>query len=169
MVRTMVTMALLIAGCDGGGDTDEGMTDQEIGEQIGQEIEGWEDWTTIEPWDGIQPSSDCTHGAYVEITFNDLAAQAYGSDDLPDGSLIVKRGYDAPDGSEPRGFVTVMKKIDGYDPDTNDWFWLRIADDGTLSDDAIGKATFCSSCHAAGGTDYLLTTRDEPGEPGACE
>lgn len=142
-------------------------TDEERAAEIWLEIDGWEGWDDVAPWTGIQPSSDCTHGPYVEITYNAVAAPAWGEESLPDGSIVVKRGHNAQDGSDPVGFVTVMKKIEGYDPDTGDWFWLRIDDQGNPSSTEIGRASFCSGCHSAGGTDYLLTVRDDPGD-GSC-
>lgn len=161
-MRAIWMVPLVLAACGG-------PTDEEIAREIFTEIDGqWESWGTAPNWDGIQASSDCTHGNYVKITFNELALNAYGDEDLPDGSIVVKRGYDNADGTGAVGFVTVMKKIDGYDPARNDWFWARIADDGTPSDSAVGQASFCYGCHSAGGTDYLLTIRDLPGE-GDCE
>ena len=95
MTRALGLALVLLAGC--GDPPEEGPSDEEIADEIWQDIQGWEGWTQIAPWDGLQPSSDCTHGPYVEITFNDLAADNYGSDDLPDGSIVVKRGHDADD------------------------------------------------------------------------
>lgn len=161
MTRWMPIVMLAVVAC--GSEP----TDEERGEALWEAIQGWEDWNQVEPWDGIRNSSDCTHGPYVQITYNDLAADNIGSTQ-PDGAIIVKRGHDAPDGSAPVGFVTVMQKIEGYDPDNGDWFWLRVSDDGTLSDTELGSASFCYGCHSAGGQDYLLTTRDTPPTDNAC-
>jgi hypothetical protein len=151
----MMWLVVGLMACGGGDD------DMAIAEEIWEEIQGWESWDEKAPWTGIQPSADGTHGSHVRITFNEAAAGAWGEDALPFGSVSVKRGYDSADDSAPRNFVTVMKKIEGYDPDNGDWFWLRIGDDGTPSDTEIGQAAFCSGCHSVG-TDYLRTVTDVP-------
>jgi hypothetical protein len=148
------SVLVLLAGCGG-------PSDEDLARDLFAEIDGWEDWTELAPWDGRQPSSDGTHGAFVVITFNDTAAAAWGEPALPDGSVIVKRGYDADDDGAARGFVTVMKKIDGYAPDEGDWFWARLGVDGALGSE-IGRSTFCASCHRSG-VDYLRTVTDVPG------
>lgn len=156
MARVLWLSMLALAGC--------AKSDEDIANDLFEEVEGWEDWTQIAPWDGYQVSSDGTHGSHVLITFNDIAADAWGDDELPDGSISVKKGYDAANGEQPRNFITIMKKIDGYDPERNDWFWLRVDDDGGLGT-AIGSDAFCYGCHTSG-TDYLRTVTDVPGDAG---
>jgi hypothetical protein len=156
MLRTATWLALLLAlaAC--------GPSDEDIANDLFDEISGWETWTEKAPWTGIQPSSDGTHGTHVQITFNDLAADAWGDAELPYGSISVKRGYDGPGPADARGFLTVMKRIDGYNPDQGDWFWLRIGTDGKIGTE-LGQSGFCASCHSVG-VGYLRTVTDVPGE-----
>lgn len=153
MTARWIAPLVLVAAC--------GPSDEDIANEIFDEIGGWESWTEIDPWTGIQVSSDGTHGSHVKITFNELAADAWGDDVLPYGSISVKRGYDSADEADARGFLTVMKKIEGYNPDQGDWFWLRVGIEGTLGTE-VGESAFCASCHTSG-VDYLRTVTDVPG------
>jgi hypothetical protein len=55
----------------------------------------------------------------------------------------------------------------GYDPDNNDWFWVKYGPDGTVDENdagvalagrvAKGASTGCIACHAnAAAGDYLF-------------
>ena len=153
LVWSIPTLSLL-AAC--------GPSDEQIANDLFEEVQGWESWTEKEPWTGLQVSSDGTHGTHVQITFNDLAADAWGDDDLPYGSISVKRGYDGTTEDDARGFITIMKKIEGYNPDQGDWFWLRVGTSGTLGSE-LGESSFCAGCHSVG-VDYLRTVTDVPGD-----
>ena len=58
-------------------------------------------------------------------------------------SIIVKESY-----TESGKFrnITVMYKVAGYHPEHNDWFWLKVLEDGTV--DQEGKPDGCFVCHA---------------------
>ena len=72
---------------------------------------------------------------------------------MPPGSFIVKENYTA---DRVFDLVTLMYKVDGYDPDSNDWFWAKIKADGTI--DAEGQVSGCQGCHRQGAdNDYVLT------------
>ena len=72
---------------------------------------------------------------------------------MPDGAIIVKENY------TPEGVLdatTVMYKVAGYNPEHNDWFWTKVAADGTIKKE--GKVGGCQSCHGAQkDNDYILT------------
>lgn len=68
--------------------------------------------------------------------------------------------------------VTVMlRREDGYDPDTNNWFWVKYQPDGSVEVNpdgmalagrvAKGMATGCIACHRLGaggnGNDYIFS------------
>jgi hypothetical protein len=63
---------------------------------------------------------------------------------FPDGSIIVKENY-MPD--KTLGAVTVMYRVNGYDPDAGDWFWAKYKADGAI--EAEGKVAGCIGCHTA--------------------
>lgn len=102
-------------------------------------------------YQGTQP-----HGAVLMTYVNPVAHEAMmkGSvDQLPIGSIIVKENY-SPD--RVLQATTVMyKAAEGYNPDHNDWFWLKRTADGTVA--ASGKVDGCQACHQQSSTDYLMT------------
>ena len=121
----------------------------------------WGSWTP-DRWSdfgGYLVSSE-PHGATVRIFVNDIAREAVAAKDfdgvLPPGSLIVKENYMGT--VEEPGDVaalTVMYKVEGFDPAGNDWFWLKTDLAGTV--DVEGAVAMCSTCHAQqGNADYLL-------------
>jgi len=72
---------------------------------------------------------------------------------MPNGAIIVKENY-TPD--QVFELVTVMYKVQGYNPDNNDWFWAKIKIDGSV--DAEGQVRGCQSCHGHGkDNDFVLT------------
>ncbi|RMD48443.1 MAG: hypothetical protein D6832_03940, partial [Alphaproteobacteria bacterium] len=68
------------------------------------------------------------------------------------------------------GAITVMfRREKGYDPDNQDWFWVKYRPDGSLDKNpkgmmlagrvAKGADKGCIACHSgAGGDDYIFTT-----------
>ena len=79
-------------------------------------------------WQGIQPSIDGTHGAYVQIWADAAALEVINNGtEVPDGGTIVRVRFENESGSpvgESGHALTAMQKIDGYDPD-NQLFWVR--------------------------------------------
>ena len=56
--------------------------------------------------------------------------------------------------------VTVMQRLQGYDPDNHDWFWVKYAPDGSILKNPKGmllagrvakgnKKKGCVACHRA--------------------
>lgn len=102
--------------------------------------------------------SDRPHGAFVKTYMNRVAAG--NPAELPLGSIIIKENF-SPE--KQLVAVTMMYRTEGYDPDGNDWYWIKYNADGTTAmadTDAgqmaiSGKAKGCIDCHsAAGGDDY---------------
>ena len=105
-------------------------------------------------WTGVKASLDGTHGDFVQIWLNQEALPSFEdstSADLPYGSISVKEGYSSSDGSTINT-ITVMKKIEGFDPDHGDWFWASFDPDGDVN--KAGSISSCYNCHASG-TDYI--------------
>ena len=72
---------------------------------------------------------------------------------LPPDSIIVKENY-TEDGEFKA--TTVMYKVEGYNPEHNDWFWLKVLADGTV--DQEGRPDGCQVCHAElKDNDYIWT------------
>lgn len=89
---------------------------------------------------------------YANSTASAALAEGMGAD-LPEGSIIVKENY-MPDSTFAA--ATVMMKVDGYNPDHQDWLFAKYQPDGTV--DAFGRAQGCQACHQqADGDDYVYT------------
>lgn len=63
---------------------------------------------------------------------------------LPDGTIIVKENYNLQNKLQA---TTVMYRLDGYNPEDGDWFWLKYAPDQTILEE--GKLEGCIKCHQA--------------------
>lgn len=98
---------------------------------------------------GSQP-----HGAFLTTYVNDAAHRALSNDTkpLPVGSILVKENY-MPD--RKLAAVTVMYKVAGFDPQNNDWYWLKRDAAGKV--EASGKVAGCIGCHKPSQRDYVLT------------
>ena len=86
--------------------------------------------------DGVAP-----HGP-LHIVYVNKEGLAKGHP-KPDGAIIVKENY-MPD--KKLAAVTVMYKVNGYNPAAGDWFWAKYAPDGTVQ--AEGKPKGCVGCHS---------------------
>lgn len=95
------------------------------------------------------------HGALLTTYVNDVALnginQRVGT--LAAGAIIVKENY-MPD--KTLGAVTVMYRVDGYDPEAGDWFWAKYNADGSIAKE--GKVAGCIGCHTAAiSNDWIFT------------
>lgn len=112
--------------------------------------ENWAYWPGTEAfYEGTEP-----HGALLTTYVNAVAGEALVDkpSSMPAGSMIVKENY-SPD--KELAAVTVMYKAEGYNPEHNDWFWLKRLPDGRV--EASGKVESCQGCHQTSETDYLMT------------
>jgi hypothetical protein len=101
------------------------------------------DYRSFDPAPGYEERapSRAAHGDEVQVFVNDVVATALAGpplDEWPEGSLIVKDGYEGGD----LCFVAAMEKVDG------EWFWVEYDEDGdTLFS---GAPTLCTGCHRLG-------------------
>ena len=113
--------------------------------------ENWELWPGKgELYEGGEP-----HGALFTSYLNTIAFDALegleGS--IPNGGIIIKENY-TPDAVFD--LVTIMYKVDGFDPENNDWFWAKIGAAGDVQGE--GKLVGCQACHGgARENDFVFT------------
>jgi len=72
--------------------------------------------------------------------------------DLPAGSLIVKENWMA---DSTFAATTVMYRVDGYNPDHQDWLFAKFDPQGTA--EAFGRDPMCQACHQNAETGYIYT------------
>lgn len=113
--------------------------------------ENWQLWPgTTELYEGGEP-----HGMLLTTYVNPAAHQAVteGAGELPEGAIVVKENF-MPDTTFDAS--TVMYKVSGYNPEHNDWYWMKRLEDGTV--EAEGRVQGCIGCHSArADNDYILT------------
>jgi hypothetical protein len=102
-------------------------------------------------YEGTQP-----HGMLLTTFVNDTALRSIRKQDgMRDGSIIVKENYTVD--KEFTG-LSVMYKIEGYNPEAGDWFWVKYAPSGKVQ--ASGKVEACINCHKqVKGNDYIWTDK----------
>ena len=118
-----------------------------------QNNEDWNLWPGLgEKYTGQEP-----HGMLLTTYLNPLAYDALtgkkGS--MPNDAIIVKENY-TPEGEFAAN--TVMYKKSGYNPEHNDWFWLKVLADGTVANE--GMVPGCQACHGLPerkANDYIIT------------
>ena len=70
---------------------------------------------------------------------------------------MVKENY-SPEGN--LGAITVMYKKSGYNPDHNDWYWIKVLADGTVEKEGMVKG--CQDCHGdVKSSDYIYGPQPE--------
>ena len=139
--------------------------DVAIAEGIWTEMSGedFENAWNLFPGTTAMQVSGAPHAAFATILVN---ATAEGDLTAPaDGSIIAKVNLDDDMGTI--GAYTVMKKINGFDAEIDDWFWAKYAPDGTLMMNpdgvplagAVGSVGGggCVGCHSgATGDDWIF-------------
>jgi hypothetical protein len=87
----------------------------------------------------------------IEELYLSLDPDAGGDATFSEGALLVKENLDA-DGN-PSGYFAMYKAFAGYDPDGNDWYWLRVDAAGEVADS--GKIALCKGCHGGATSDFV--------------
>lgn len=122
--------------------------------------EHWAPWPGRgEFYEGTEP-----HGALLNTYVNAEAADAFetGAPAMPPGAIVVKENYST---DRILQAITVMYKLEGYNPGAGDWFWAKYLPDGSVDGEGslAGRPAACIECHgAAADNDYLLTGPLDP-------
>ena len=102
--------------------------------------ENWNLWPGL----GEKYSAREPHGMLITTYLNPAALDALVGKKgiMPEGAVIVKENYTSDGRFEAH---TVMYKKAGFNPDHNDWFWLKVMEDGTVEEE--GRSESCLACH----------------------
>ncbi len=144
-LAVMIPLVVAAVGMAGCGGAEPGLPEPSAASVMAylDEVEyreNWELWPDLgEKYPALEP-----HGMLLTTYLNPAALDALtgkkGS--MPDGAIIVKENYSGGGEFEAH---TVMYKRAGYNPENNDWFWLKVLADGTVK--AEGRVEGCQSCH----------------------
>ena len=153
----VMALSLSVACGEKAGDFSETQSEfDEMASELWAEIDGLDSWSQYEGWEGIVASSS-VHGDFVQIWLNDAALTAItAGEEIPDGAILLKETYNDAEGTELKD-ITVMKKVDGYNPDGSDWYWAQYLEDGTVQ--TAGSPDMCTGCHSSG-EDYIRFTSE---------
>jgi len=112
---------------------------------------GWGYWPG---YYGMYPGKS-PHGAYLKFYANGIALRAAREGKpMPYGAILVKENYGKD--KETLMAITPMYKIEGYSPQTGDWFWAKYGPKGKIQ--AAGQIKSCIDCHSAKkAEDYIFT------------
>lgn len=122
----------------------------------------YENWAPAPGQDSDFYEGSSPHGSFLKMYLNRTAAAA--SDDLPNGSIIVKENYSQADPKDLKA-ITVMYRSKGYNPEGGDWYWIKYNPDGTVATTSnevdakkiFGKVNNCLNCHQqAKGNDFTF-------------
>lgn len=103
----------------------------------------YKDW---EPFPGYEEMYEgkSPHGDYLRLYANDIAVKAAKQGEpMPDRAILVKENY--AEDRQTLMAVTPMYRIQGYNPQAGDWFWVKYGPDGKIA--AEGKVEGCIKCH----------------------
>lgn len=162
-----IALALLVAACQAGGEEAGADLPEADGSAVMDYVTDtspyteWGTWPSDE-WNNFNANlvSGAPHGNVVRIYVNDIALEAADGfdEELPEGSMIVKENYVGTDPENPGDLdaVTIMYKVEGFNAEASDWFWVKAKPDGSQID-AEGAVDGCIGCHSQGGNqDYIL-------------
>jgi hypothetical protein len=140
MLRRLVFLALLPTACAERNEADE-LRQQILDDDYRTAYHRAPGWP-----DPRQPSQGGPHGGFVDIYVNDVVEDALAAgealDAWPEGSLVVKDGWDSAAGGELRYLAFMERRDDG-------WFWGEYRGNGSLVAAGLNDRR-CADCHAAG-------------------
>ncbi len=122
---------------------------------------GYDQWGPFPGKEAEMYEGQSPHGAYLRLIANKIARQNPQS--LPAGSILIKENY----GEDKTTLmaITVMYRSQGYDPQHNDWYWIKYNPDGSVARTPAeqgrrpiaGRFASCIDCHSgAAGNDYAF-------------
>lgn len=109
----------------------------------------WDNWPDHE---GMQPGA-APHGPLHEVFVNKAGLSKKGYPKA-NGTIIVKENLTK---EKKLAAITVMYKVDGYNPEAGNWYWAKFSPDGTV--DKAGQVAGCINCHSSRkAQDYIMVS-----------
>ena len=115
------------------------------------------EWAFWPDYESYQPGKS-PHGAILRVYVDGHGIMNIADEmksTMDNGVIVVKENF-MPDTT--LAAITVMYKVDGFNPEVGDWFWAKYNTDGTVA--ASGTPAGCIGCHGSqASNDYLFTGR----------
>jgi hypothetical protein len=111
---------------------------------------GWGFWPDHQ---GMQ-SGHAPHGPLHKVFVNEKALNS-PEPPVQYGSIEVKESYNK---AKELKAITVMYKVNGYNPEKGDWFWARYTPDGEVK--VSGKPRGCIGCHGGRAKSDFITVHE---------
>jgi hypothetical protein len=142
--------------------------DVQFANNLWKAMEGYTDW----PMSSDYYPGQSPHGAFLRLYYNMV-----NIDGTP-YHVIVKDNFGGEGATKETvsespdkylvAITPMVQREDGYDPDDNNWFWVKYAPDGSIMKNpkglalagkvAKGSSTGCIACHAnAKGNDFIFS------------
>ena len=120
------------------------------------ETSPYTEWAFWPDYESYQPGNS-PHGAILRVFVDDHGIMNIADEmksSMDNGVVIVKENF-MPDTT--LAAITVMYKVDGFNPEVGDWFWAKYSPDGTVA--AAGTPAGCIGCHGGkvANNDYIFT------------
>ncbi len=142
--------------------SDEDPTDAERAELLWNDISDHESWGQYAGATGVVESAT-PHADMADIRVNATGLSNEGEPAY--GTIIVKRNL-LEDGTTLDA-LTVMQRIEGYNPTAGDWFWVKYDNSGTGTVAMTGEGVMlagtpggCIGCHGGADPDDYVTVND---------
>ena len=110
-------------------------------------------WSFWSDHQGMQPGR-APHGPLHKVYVNDRAVNSLGPP-VQYGSIQVKENYGKDNALKA---ITVMYKVNGYNPNDGDWFWAKYTLEGKA--DKFGKPKGCIGCHGTRAKNDFILVHD---------
>jgi hypothetical protein len=145
-----------------------------------KEIEGYKNWTKVNPSPRLMPravATDCAlwsvngiringdsnphRDKYLTVYVNEIGRRSMLNQKhpkFPEGSVIVKEKLPAQDSQTPELLTVMIKQKKGFNPASGDWEYMVVDGTGTKMA-GRGNLQNCQTCHVAyQKTDYTFRT-----------
>ena len=149
-------------------NVEEGFKVEKLANELWNKIQSenyWVNWKTWPVKEAFYKGGEL-HGALLTTYVNDTALKTIinKKGQMPPGAIIITENY-MPD--KTLDSITVMHKIEGFNPKVNDWFWVKFGPDGKIATaekygqtlNLAGKVAACIECHGEqSANDYIFTS-----------
>ena len=107
------------------------------------EMDNYKDWQMWPGLGALYSGRSSAHAPVLTTYVSDNVRTALDGDgDIPDRGIIIKENYNE---AKELQALTVMYRVQGYDPQHDDFFWGYYGADGSIINE--GKIDSCISCH----------------------